>query len=49
MVCDRCGEMTETFMTEQYGEICEACQHEIEQLDQGRDLLQDRPAPGQDG
>jgi len=26
MVCDRCGEIAETFMTEQHGELCEACQ-----------------------
>lgn len=31
MICDRCGEIGETFMTEQYGELCEACQKEVEE------------------
>lgn len=35
MLCERCGEVGETFMTEQYGELCEACQKEIEAT-QGR-------------
>jgi hypothetical protein len=31
MICERCGEVAETFFTEQYGELCEACQQAVEQ------------------
>ena len=31
MICDRCGEITETYMTEEHGEICEACLQAIQQ------------------
>jgi hypothetical protein len=31
MICERCGEIAETFYTEQYGELCEACQKQAEQ------------------
>ena len=31
MLCDRCGEIAETYMTEKYGELCEACQQEVQQ------------------
>ncbi len=26
MICERCGVIAKTFMTEQHGELCEACQ-----------------------
>ena len=26
MICDRCGELVEVFITEGHGELCEACQ-----------------------
>ena len=35
MICERCGEVGETFMTERHGELCEACQKEVE-AEQGR-------------
>jgi hypothetical protein len=31
MLCERCGEIGETFVTEQDGELCEACQKQVEQ------------------
>ena len=31
MLCERCGEVAETFFTEQHGELCEACQRAVEQ------------------
>ena len=31
MICDRCEEVTETYMTEEHGEICEACLQAIQQ------------------
>jgi hypothetical protein len=31
MICERCGEIGETFMTEEHGELCEACQRQAEQ------------------
>jgi hypothetical protein len=31
MICERCGE---TFVTEQYGDLCEACQKQGEQEQQ---------------
>jgi hypothetical protein len=34
MICERCGEVGETFMTEKHGELCEACQRELEQQQQ---------------
>ena len=30
MICERCGEPGMTLMTEQYGELCETCQKEVE-------------------
>lgn len=30
MICERCGEIGETFMMEEHGELCEACQREVE-------------------
>jgi hypothetical protein len=36
MICERCGEVGETFMTEQYGELCEACQREVETQHEAR-------------
>jgi len=30
VICERCGEVGETFMTERYGELCETCQREVE-------------------
>jgi hypothetical protein len=29
MICKRCGEVTETLMTEGYGDLCEACQRVV--------------------
>jgi hypothetical protein len=34
MICERCGEIGETFITEKHGELCEACQRLIEQQQQ---------------
>ncbi|HSE57717.1 MAG TPA: hypothetical protein VLA99_03365 [Nitrospiraceae bacterium] len=34
MICERCGEVTETFMTEGYGELCEACQRAVQEESQ---------------
>jgi hypothetical protein len=31
MICERCGEIGETFVTEKHGELCEACQKLVEQ------------------
>jgi len=31
MICERCGELAETFMTEGHGELCEACQRLVEE------------------
>ncbi len=30
MLCERCGEIAETFMTEGHGELCETCQKAVE-------------------
>jgi hypothetical protein len=30
MICERCGEIGATFMTERVGELCEACQRQVE-------------------
>ena len=38
MICERCGEVAETFITEGHGELCEACQKEVQQ-----DSQQTRP------
>lgn len=34
MICERCGEIGETLMTEKYGELCEACQRLVEEEQQ---------------
>jgi hypothetical protein len=34
MLCQRCGEIAETFMTEEHGDLCEACQREVERQQQ---------------
>lgn len=47
MICDRCGEITETYMTEEHGEICEACLQTIQQENR-RQFGRARPQ-GQDG
>lgn len=47
MICDRCGEITETYMTEDHGEICEACLQAIQQENR-RQFGRARPQ-GQDG
>ena len=47
MICDRCGEITETYMTEDHGEICEACLQAIQQEHRHR-FGRARPQ-GQDG
>jgi len=44
MICERCGEVTETFMSEGHGELCEACQKEIKQEGQQRKPLDRRHA-----
>jgi hypothetical protein len=31
MICERCGEIGETFVTEQHGELYGACQKQVEQ------------------
>jgi hypothetical protein len=33
-VCERCGEIGETFMTEEHGDLCEGCQREAEKQKQ---------------
>ena len=43
MICELCGEVAETFITEGHGELCEACQKEVQQ-----DSQQTRP-PNQAG
>ena len=30
MICQRCGAIGETFVTEGEGELCEACQRQVE-------------------
>lgn len=30
MICEHCGEVAETFFTEKHGDLCEACQREVE-------------------
>ena len=47
MMCERCGEIGETFMTEEHGELCEACQREIE-LEQQRAPIQRLPPAGEE-
>lgn len=49
MICDRCGEIAETFMTEQHGELCEACQRLIEQQEQQQRPPGRQRATGQEG
>ncbi len=48
MVCERCGEVGETFMTEQYGELCEACQKLVE-AERNKNPLRQRKAFEQEG
>jgi hypothetical protein len=31
MICERCGEIGETFVMEERGELCEACRKQVEQ------------------
>ncbi len=31
MICERCGDVAETFFTERHGELCEPCQRVVEQ------------------
>ncbi len=33
MICKRCSEIAETFVTEGHGELCEACQQEVQSKD----------------
>jgi hypothetical protein len=47
MMCERCGEIGETFMTEEHGEVCEACQREIER-EQQRSPIQRLPPTGEE-
>ena len=47
MICDRCEEVTETYMTEEHGEICEVCLQAIQQENR-RQFGRARPQ-GQDG
>jgi hypothetical protein len=48
MICERCGEVGETFMTEKYGELCEACQQLVEAEQKGNQSRQ-RKAFEQEG
>ena len=45
MICERCGEITETFMTDKYGELCERCQREAEAEQQGGRVLRRQSEP----
>lgn len=49
MICDRCGEIAETFMTEKHGELCEACQRFVEEQEQTQRPFGWQKATGQDG
>lgn len=49
MICDRCGELAETFMTEQHGELCEPCQRLVEEEGQTQRPFGGQKATGQDG
>ena len=49
MACDWCGEIAETFMTEQHGELCEACQRFVEEQEQTQRPFGRQQATGQDG
>lgn len=49
MICDRCGEIAETFMTEKHGELCEACQRLIEEQQQRQRPVGRKMPSGQDG
>ena len=31
MICDRCGELAEVFITEDHGELCETCQRIVQE------------------
>jgi hypothetical protein len=48
MLCERCGEIAETFMTEDFGELCETCQRAAEQEKQ-RAPIQRLPRASEDG
>jgi hypothetical protein len=48
VICERCGEIGETFVTEKHGELCEACQKLAEQEGQGSAPARRRPlGPGE--
>ena len=47
MICDRCGEVAETYMTEERGEIREDCQREIQR--ENRRQFGRARSQGQDG
>lgn len=50
MICERCGEVGETFMTEKHGELCEGCQRLLEQEQPGAPRTgQGRPGSGRPG
>jgi len=49
MICDRGGEIAETFMTEPHGELCEACQRFVEEQEQTQRPFGRQQATGQDG
>ena len=47
MICDRCGEIAETYVIEEHGEVCAACLQAIQQENR-RQFGRARPQ-GQDG
>ncbi|MGH7228753.1 MAG: hypothetical protein ACREIH_05995 [Nitrospiraceae bacterium] len=49
MICDRSGEIAETFMTEKHGELCEACRRFVEEQEQTQRPCGRQKATGQDG
>ncbi len=49
MLCERCGEVAETFMTEHSGELCERCLREVEQERQRSPMRPRRPAAQDEG
>lgn len=48
MLCERCGEVAETLMTEHSGELCERCQRQVEQERQRSPMRPSSP-PAQEG